>query len=543
MMGYKGGNSNDLTEIVQSADKTPGLRAKVLQESTNEVNDPVSDIKKAALDATEQPAFEAFDEPTKENKNDSIESVKSPLATEYKEPRGCRRRCRHLRANLSLGNLKKKPRVKKEEESLDPPPGSPWSIEDELLPEPLKYDKFEIWPDGDIQRIYRDYEIRIRGLDNGWVMQDISNDSPNITSKSCMGVLICSEKCTSSTGLKAYKPAVSDKHRKEQIGMRCPTPGCEGKLIHIPCLGHNGSPVIQSWRYYKDRVYFQSKGQHNHARPERKIPTSPMVKCNSPMGARPTVAIAPISSVPATSPIIARPVHIQTNLGEINWVAAIINQPRESFVFHCDPAYCQRLLFNLTPQSNSASTQGIHPSAEPKNAGSERRLSADESSHASKSPENVLSQQPGNTSRQEPLVHDNSTRLSSVKNNTGSHGTVAVENPPKEMQQDSRTEAQIDESQPVRQGAEKQEVTKLSVRDSISDVSEKRDLGIGVASPESEPKRKSDGSPGESLLHQSSSSHSVPPKAPLHPFMIEAILRVPFVSKSTEESAIDSPPK
>lgn len=133
MMGYNGSDSNKLTETVRSADKTLGRQAKVLQESTSGVNGSAPAIDKSALAATEPPVFKPDDDPTKENKNESIIPAQSSSTAEHKGLPPCRRR--RCRTNLPRGDRKKKPRIKKEEEFRDPPPGSPWNIEDEHLPE------------------------------------------------------------------------------------------------------------------------------------------------------------------------------------------------------------------------------------------------------------------------------------------------------------------------------------------------------------------------------------------------------------------------
>lgn len=238
----------------------------------------------------------------------------------------------------------------------------------------------------------------------------------------------------------------------------------------------------------------------------------------------------------ATSPITSRPFQIQSNL-EINRIAAIVDQLRQpqSLLLHINPIHSQQLAFSLTPQSNSTNIQAINLAAETKNANSEKSLSADESFHATKSPKNVLSQCSRNTSHQKPLFQDNSSQMLSVKHIAESHGSVSIESPLNEKHHKSKTEAQNIGSQSTNRRSGKQESTKLSLGNGVGDSSETKDVGSGT-SPEAQSHRKTDSSSVESLLQQSSSSHLVPSKAPSHPFMIAAILRVPFESKSTEES-------
>ena len=54
------------------------------------------------------------------------------------------------------------------------------------------------------------------------------------------------------------------------LGKPCPNPNCDGHLELCPCRGHCGYPVTHFWRHTTRAVFFQSKGVHDHLRPEIK---------------------------------------------------------------------------------------------------------------------------------------------------------------------------------------------------------------------------------------------------------------------------------
>jgi hypothetical protein len=53
-------------------------------------------------------------------------------------------------------------------------------------------------------------------------------------------------------------------------GKPCPNRRCNGRLEIIACRGHCGYPVTHFWRHTEHAVFFQSKGVHDHPRPEAK---------------------------------------------------------------------------------------------------------------------------------------------------------------------------------------------------------------------------------------------------------------------------------
>lgn len=99
-------------------------------------------------------------------------------------------------------------------------------------------------------------------------MRNTNNHNVQILKKSCLGVLVCSLRCTLDNGDKVrdrlhhfactltttvhslvralqvhLRPAICDKARKKQQGKPCPNRKCTGRLEVLPCRGHCGYPV------------------------------------------------------------------------------------------------------------------------------------------------------------------------------------------------------------------------------------------------------------------------------------------------------------
>ncbi|XP_056674381.1 chorion-specific transcription factor GCMa [Monodelphis domestica] len=101
-------------------------------------------------------------------------------------------------------------------------------------------------------------------------MRNTNNHNSRILKKSCLGVVVCSQDCSAEEGRKIYlRPAICDKARQKQQRKRCPN--CNGPLKLIPCRGHGGFPVTNFWRHDGRFIFFQSKGAHDHPRPETKL--------------------------------------------------------------------------------------------------------------------------------------------------------------------------------------------------------------------------------------------------------------------------------
>ncbi|NP_001161553.1 Gcm transcription factor [Saccoglossus kowalevskii] len=147
-----------------------------------------------------------------------------------------------------------------------------WDINDPVVPKPCVYDQFKEWTEGHTRLIYEGSNVDAKKHCSGWAMRNTNNHKCSILKKSCLGVVICDRDCTLPTGEKiSLRPAICDKARKKQQGKLCPNPDCTGKLEIRPCRGHGGYPVTHFWRHESDAIYFQSKGVHDHSRPEAKF--------------------------------------------------------------------------------------------------------------------------------------------------------------------------------------------------------------------------------------------------------------------------------
>ncbi|VUZ42243.1 unnamed protein product [Hymenolepis diminuta] len=288
------------SEGVESSRQKGVLHQSQFDSKTEPYSPPISKIK-------------SFD--TDESSRENRKIPKVPSGTKTKRP---------ISTFEPEKSLKKRRKGEKGEEinSYDPPPGSTWDIEDKFLPEPLRYDKIQEWIDGDTKKIFQEYNIHICDISGGWVVRDVSSENPLLMKKVCMGVLVCSTSCNFTDDSVGYRPAATEKTFKDQIGRCCPNPRCNGNLIHVPCEGYNGTPVIHLWRFYNKRLYFQSMGRHNHARPQISVPSA-KVKPIQPKFLRPTTLAIPSIPPPLqlTAPINLVPAHFPTvqSLGDLNF--------------------------------------------------------------------------------------------------------------------------------------------------------------------------------------------------------------------------------
>ncbi|XP_032777000.1 transcription factor glial cells missing isoform X1 [Daphnia magna] len=146
-----------------------------------------------------------------------------------------------------------------------------WDINDSNIPKVTHYDHFNDWVDGHVRLVYRPDCEEARRHGSGWAMRNTNNHNVQILKKSCLGVLLCSNRCILDTGEQVHlRPAICDKARKKQQGKPCPNRRCNGRLEIIACRGHCGYPVTHFWRHTEHAVFFQSKGVHDHPRPEAK---------------------------------------------------------------------------------------------------------------------------------------------------------------------------------------------------------------------------------------------------------------------------------
>ncbi|KAJ8915648.1 hypothetical protein NQ315_003432 [Exocentrus adspersus] len=146
-----------------------------------------------------------------------------------------------------------------------------WDINDSAIPRINEYDPFSEWADGHCRLVYRADNEEAKRHSSGWAMRNTNNHNVHILKKSCLGVLVCSLRCTLPNGDRVHlRPAICDKARKKQQGKPCPNRQCTGRLEILPCRGHCGYPVTHFWRHTEHAIFFQAKGVHDHPRPEAK---------------------------------------------------------------------------------------------------------------------------------------------------------------------------------------------------------------------------------------------------------------------------------
>ncbi|XP_020758366.1 chorion-specific transcription factor GCMa [Odocoileus virginianus] len=146
-----------------------------------------------------------------------------------------------------------------------------WDINDMKLPQNVKKtDWFQEWPDAYEKHIYSSDDRNAQRHLSSWAMRNTNNHNSRILKKSCLGVVVCGRDCSVAEGRKVYlRPAICDKARQKQQRKRCPN--CDGPLKLIPCRGHGGFPVTNFWRHDGRFIFFQSKGEHDHPKPETKL--------------------------------------------------------------------------------------------------------------------------------------------------------------------------------------------------------------------------------------------------------------------------------
>ncbi|NXX23284.1 GCM1 factor, partial [Podargus strigoides] len=146
-----------------------------------------------------------------------------------------------------------------------------WDINDTKLPQDVRQtDWFQEWPDSYVKRIYSSEDKNAQRHHSSWAMRNTNNHNSRILKKSCLGVVVCDNDCLTLDGRKIYlRPAICDKARQKQQRKCCPN--CSGPLRLLSCRGHGGYPVTNFWRHEGQFIFFQSKGAHDHPRPETKL--------------------------------------------------------------------------------------------------------------------------------------------------------------------------------------------------------------------------------------------------------------------------------
>ncbi|NWY21338.1 GCM1 factor, partial [Aphelocoma coerulescens] len=146
-----------------------------------------------------------------------------------------------------------------------------WDINDIKLPQHVSQtDWFQEWPDSYVKHIYSSEDKNAQRHHSSWAMRNTNNHNSRILKKSCLGVVVCGNDCSTLDGRKIYlRPAICDKARQKQQRECCPN--CNGPLRLLSCRGHGGYPVTNFWRHEGQFIFFQSKGAHDHPRPETKL--------------------------------------------------------------------------------------------------------------------------------------------------------------------------------------------------------------------------------------------------------------------------------
>ncbi|KAF5307854.1 hypothetical protein FQR65_LT06586 [Abscondita terminalis] len=148
---------------------------------------------------------------------------------------------------------------------------SDWDINDSTIPRISEFDQFSEWADGHCRLVYSQNSEEAKRHSSGWAMRNTNNHNVHILKKSCLGVLVCSQRCILPNGDRVHlRPAICDKARKKQQGKPCPNRQCSGRLEIQTCRGHCGYPVTHFWRHTEYAIFFQAKGVHDHPRPEAK---------------------------------------------------------------------------------------------------------------------------------------------------------------------------------------------------------------------------------------------------------------------------------
>ncbi|XP_064002846.1 chorion-specific transcription factor GCMa [Pogoniulus pusillus] len=166
-----------------------------------------------------------------------------------------------------------------------------WDINDIKLPQDVRQiDWFQEWPNSYVKHIYSSEDKNAQRHHSSWAMRNTNNHNSRILKKSCLGVVVCSNDCSTLDGRKIYlRPAICDKARQKQQRKCCPN--CNGPLRLLSCRGHSGYPVTNFWRHEGQFIFFQSKGAHDHPRPETKLEAE----------ARRSIQKAQIASSPSSS--------------------------------------------------------------------------------------------------------------------------------------------------------------------------------------------------------------------------------------------------
>lgn len=97
---------------------------------------------------------------------------------------------------------------------------SDWDINDSTIPRISEFDPFSEWADGHCRLVYPPNSEEAKRHSSGWAMRNTNNHNVHILKKSCLGVLVCSQRCILPNGDRVHlRPAICDKARKKQQGL------------------------------------------------------------------------------------------------------------------------------------------------------------------------------------------------------------------------------------------------------------------------------------------------------------------------------------
>ncbi|KAK4824975.1 hypothetical protein QYF61_022501 [Mycteria americana] len=93
-----------------------------------------------------------------------------------------------------------------------------WDINDIKLPQDVRQiDWFQEWPDSYVKHIYSSEDKNAQRHHSSWAMRNTNNHNSRILKKSCLGVVVCGNDCSTLDGRKIYlRPAICDKARQKQ---------------------------------------------------------------------------------------------------------------------------------------------------------------------------------------------------------------------------------------------------------------------------------------------------------------------------------------
>ncbi|OWK63800.1 Chorion-specific transcription factor GCMa, partial [Lonchura striata] len=186
-----------------------------------------------------------------------------------------------------------------------------WDINDIKLPQPKIWlallfpqhvsqtDWFQEWPDSYVKHIYSSEDKNAQRHHSSWAMRNTNNHNSRILKKSCLGVVVCGNNCSTLDGKKIYlRPAICDKARQKQQreykhgSSLIDSQPSQGNAVQT-AMDHCGSfpaegmvdtqlPTSGGMRansYFSrfllpliyHHYFLKSKGAHDHPRPETKL--------------------------------------------------------------------------------------------------------------------------------------------------------------------------------------------------------------------------------------------------------------------------------